>query len=520
MNNEYAQKALQKIVKIDIPFNSQDYTKSELLVIDNLVKASKELQKIFLLQICSHSLQILKSFEEGSAIKEFFLWNMGPWDRLNDNYPFAIDITKPKGVEFYPIGMKAEEFELYIKQNPTIKEAFTSFYTIIKKDEGKLVSIPFSVEYAEYLERASKFIEEAAILSEDIVLSKFLHQRAKALLSNNYFDSELLYMDISGKIEPAIGPYEVYDDDLFGLKASFESFINIKDFEESKKLEIYAPHLQNIDNSLLINRKYKVTRKKQDSFILVANLIYAAGEAVAGYRAQAFNLPNDEGVREIKGSKKTLMKNIMSIKFYTLLMPMVDKVICDEQTKFVNFDAHFKFVLFHELSHGFGPASIINENGAITPVSVFMKEFGSSLEEAKADILGLVTADYLINKKVITNSLEEIYVTYLANIFRAIRFSMKEAHGLGMMCQYNYLRQKGGIVITADGRFKIDTIAMQKGVTDLTSEFLEIQASGDYNKAVVFFAQYGGFSKELENSISKLSDIPIDIYPVFEYDKK
>ncbi len=509
---------LNKIIEVNIPFDASLFSTEELKVVKKLVEASKLIDKLYLLQIYKKNEEIIKKLSsENQNILKYFMWNMSPWDRLNDDAPFAVDFKRPLGVEFYPYDISKKEFLDHIN-NSNNKDAFTSFYTVIKRRNNELIAVPYSEEYAELLESISNIIEDAAQITTNQSLKKFLHERAKAFLSNDYFNSEVLYIDLDSKIDATLGPYEVYDDMLFGYKASFESFIHIRNYDESKKLELYSKYLNEIDNALPVDKKYNFTKKSQESHTLVTNLIYSGGGANGGYRAQAYNLPNDNKVREVKGSKKVLIKNIMNEKFTKLVLPMIDTLILESQKKYINFDAHFKFVLFHELSHGLGPAFIIKD-GVKLPVSDGMMEFNSGIEEAKADICGIYMAEYLINKKIIQNDIDEIYATYLINIFRAIRFGISEAHGMAMMMEYNYLKSKGGIKFD-NNRFGFDSKNMHNGITLLLEEFLNIQASGSYELAKAFVEKYNFIPKEIEKAIGELKDFPIDIYPVFEYDKK
>ena len=519
MNNSFdINYKLSKIVEVNIPFNASLFSTEELKVIEKLVDASKLIDKLYLSQIYKKNDEIIKKLSsENQSLLKYFMWNMGPWDRLNDDAPFAVDFKRPLGVEFYPKDISKKEFLDRIN-NSKDKDAFTSFYTVIKRRNNELIAVPYSAEYAEILEPLSAIIEDAAQITTNQSLKKFLHERAKAFLSNDYFNSEILYIDLDSKIEATIGPYEVYDDMLFGYKASFESFIHIKNHDESKKLELYSKYLSEIDNILPVDKKYVFTKKSQESHTLVTDLIYSGGGANGGYRAQAYNLPNDDKVREIKGSKKVLIKNIMSEKFTTLVLPMVDRLILESQKKYINFDAHFKFVLFHELSHGLGPAFII-KNGIKSPISDGMMEYSSGIEEAKADICGIYIAEYLISKKVIQNDIDEIYATYLINIFRAIRFGISEAHGMAMMMEYNYLKLKGGIKFE-NNKFCFNSDCMRKGITSLLEEFLNIQASGSYDLAKEFVKKYNYIPTEIKDSIEGLKEFPIDISLVFQYDKK
>ncbi|MCD6477647.1 MAG: peptidase [Candidatus Aenigmarchaeota archaeon] len=512
---------LNKLARVDINFDVSSLKESDALALKKLIEVSRLMDEIYLRQVYRKNPEIRDSLihSKNPVDKlrlEYFMWNMGPWDRLDKDRPFIGNVKKLPGAEFYPTDMTKEEFESWIREHPEDRKSFTDYYTVIRRSGNKLVTVPYSVEYREFLVPAAKLLKEASELTENKSLKKFLLDRADAFLSNDYFQSEVDWINLNGNIEVTIGPYEVYEDALFGYKAAFESHIAVKDQEESEKLKIYTKRLKKIDDSLPINKKFKFTRKVQISPMSVAKEIFAGGYANSGYRAQAFNLPNDERVRELHGSKKVFLKNIMELKFNEIVKPMSEIIIHEDQLGYVNFDSHFNIVLFHELSHGMGPSQIILDNDLKIPVSEKLKDLYSPLEEAKADILGLYCAQYFMKNKIIPKNEKGIYTTYLANLFRTFRFGLKEAHGKSGIIEYNYLKKENCISYDKSSeKFKVEYDKMEDGIPKLLEELLNIQAEGNYEKAQNFVNAYGEIPGEVNYSLKKLKNLKVDINPKF-----
>ncbi len=514
---------LNRLIDVELRYDSSNLNDNQIILLRKMVKVSKLIDDIFLMQIYNKNFEIMKKLRGSDDEKEklelkYFMWNKGPWDKLDDEKPFIGAEKRKDGVEFYPEDITREEFEEWLKEHPEDEETFKSPFTVIRRKGEKLVAVPYSIEYKEFIEPAANLMKEAAMLTDNESLRLFLNKKAEAFLSNNYFESEVAWMDLDSDIEITIGPYEVYDDALFGYKASFESFVTIKDREESEKLKVYTKYLEEIDKILPIDPKYNFTKKSQKSPIAVVNEIFAGGEANSGYRASAFNLPNDEKVRAKKGSKKVLLKNITESKFKNLAVPLAERIISGKQLKYLNFDTYFKFVLFHELSHGLGP-SFINKNGKDIPVNESLKDLYNSIEEAKADIAGLYSMFYFVDNGVLPKDSEmEFYVAYLAGIFRALRFGLKEAHAKGSCISYNYLKEKGAISFKKSGEFEIVLGKMRNSVTELLKDFLTLQLEGDYQLAKSFIDKYLIIGRELKSTIDATSDLPVDINPIFIFE--
>ncbi len=490
---------------------------NEKKVIDKLIEASKAMDEIYWRQVWEGNPAMRAELaKKGGPAYEYFLINKGPWDRLKDDEPFIGHKKKPAGAAFYPEDMTKEEFEKYVAAHPDQKEALQGLFTVVRRDGAKLKAIPYSQYYKPQLATAAKAIREAAAITDDKSLKTYLTKLAEALGKDNYRDSDMAWMDLNGDIEAILGPYEVYEDNLFNYKASFESFINVVDKAESAKLAIYAQHLPDMEKNLPEPEQYKNTTRGTSSPIKVVQELYTAGDARRGVQTSAFNLPNDEYVREKKGSKKVLLKNVMEAKFRQSGAPVAQRVLDPALTNKVSFDAYFSHTLFHELSHGLGPGYLKQANGERVEVRIPLKNLYSAIEECKADVLGLWNIRYAIEKKWLTSFDEQqLYVTYAGLMFRSMRFGIGEAHGRGTAVQWNWIREKGGVVPEPNGRYKVDVEKFRSGVQSLATELLTIEATGDFNRANALLTNYGKSTPEMEKVIAGLKDIPVDITPVY-----
>ncbi len=532
---------IAKFVPVEIRYDENLLKDREKVVLEKLYRASKIMDEIFLEQVYSKNDQIKsdllskikndsnpnskRGLESASADRlELELFNImsGPFDRLEDDAPFIGTEKKPLGANFYPEDMTKEEFELYIKENPQDEKSFTNEFTVIRRKEGKLIAIPYSEFFKEKLTDASNLLKEAAQYADNPSLKKYLLSRADAFLSNDYYQSDMDWMDLKdNKIEIVIGPFEVYEDALFNYKASFESFLTLKDPVESKKLEIFAKYLNDIEKNLPLDEKYKNFNRGSESPIVVANEVFTAGDTKAGVQTLAFNLPNDERVRQAKGSKKVMLKNVHEAKFEKLLKPISEIVLDPEQLKYVTFNAFFNHTLMHEMSHGVGPG-FIKVSGRNTEVKKELKETYSTMEECKADILGMYNNMFMIEKGVYPKESEnEIMVTFLAGAFRSMRFGISEAHGGGNAIIFNYLLEKGAYVFNDRAlKVKVDFDKIHPALKDLCSLILTIQAEGNYQAAKDLIAKYAVNSPTIELLRRKLNQLPVDIKPIFEIEEQ
>ena len=530
---------IAKFVPVEIQYDENLLSEREKVVLEKLYRASKIIDEIFLEQVYSKNGQIKSELiadlsnktilTEKPELKlelepELELFNImfGPFNRLEDNVPFIGKDKKPLGANFYPEDMTKEEFEKWIKQNPGDEKSFTNEFTVIRRKDGKLIAIPYSEYFKDKLTKASNLLKEAAEYCDNQSLKKYLLSRADAFLSNDYYQSDMDWMDLKDhNIEVVIGPFEVYEDEMFNYKASFESFVTIKDPVETKKLEVFAKYLNDIEKNLPLDEKHKNFSRGSESPIVVANEVFTAGDTKAGVQTLAFNLPNDERVRQAKGSKKVMLKNVHEAKFEKLLKPIAEIVLDPEQLKYLTFNAFFSHTLMHEMSHGVGPG-FIKVNGKDTEVKKELKETYSTLEECKADILGMYNNMFMIEKGVYPKESEnEILVTFLAGAFRSMRFGIGEAHGGGNAIIYNFLLEKGGYVFDEKTqKVKVDFNKIHSALKDLANLVLTIQAEGNYQGAKDLIAKYAVNSRTIELLRKKLEKLPVDIKPVFEIEEK
>jgi len=376
--------------------------------------------------------------------------------------------------------------------------------------------VPYSVQYRELLEPAAAKLREAAALTDNASLRDYLTKLADAFFKDNYRDSDMAWMDLHGPIEVVIGPYEVYEDGLFNWKAAFESFVTVVDRPETEKLATYAQHLPDMEQNLPIPDEHKNPNRGTESPIRVVQELFTAGEARQGVQTSAFNLPNDEVVREQKGSKKVLLKNVMDAKYRQSGAPIAMRVLDPSQRGLLNFDAYFNFVLFHELSHGLGPGLIKMPNGERTDTRLLLKESYSTIEECKADVVGVWNILYAMEHGLLSSfNDQQLFATYAGLHFRSLRFGIDEAHGRGTAIQWNWLREKGAIMPSNDGTYRVDFVKMREGVRSLANELLMIEATGDYARGQRLLTTYGVTTPEITATNARLKDIPVDITPVF-----
>lgn len=515
---------LRKLARTPIDYDRTLLDAKETQVVAKLVEASRYMNDIFLAQVSEKNRplrdRVRAAAEKGDSAARWALAlfdvHKGPWDRLKNNEPFIGKDPKPPGAGFYPEDMTKEEFERWVSANPKDKEAFEGLLTIIRRQGQSLVAIPYSKAYQAALEISAKNLREAAAMTGNASLRDYLNKRADAFLSDDYFASDVAWMDLDSDIEIVIGPYEVYEDALFNYKAAFESFVTVRDRGESEKLAVYAGHLPDMERNLPIPDRHKNLKRKFESPIRVVQEIYTAGDARRGVQTAAFNLPNDEKVREAKGSKKVLLKNVMDAKFRQSGRPIAERSLVAGELPNVSFDAFFNHTLFHELSHGIGPGLITGPDGKRVDSRLLLKEIYSTIEECKADVTGIWSLLLALDRKWLSGITEaQIFSTNTGLMFRGMRFGIDEAHGQGTAIQWNWFREKGAIAPAADGRFSTDLARSREAVRSLANELLMIEATGDYARGKALLEKYGRSSPEIDAAIAKLSDIPVDITPVF-----
>jgi hypothetical protein len=504
--------------------NTSRLTTKDRLALRKIVAAAKLLDPLFLRQVWSGNDELYKKLSadksaEGRMLLNYFLINDGPWSRLDENQPFIDGVPpKPASANYYPGDMTKEEFNSWLATlSPDDKEKATGyFYTIRRDANGKLKTVPYSKEYREFLDPAAKLLREAAALTTSNTLRDFLNKRAAAFGSNDYYDSDVAWMDLDAPIDVTIGPYETYEDELFGYKAAFEAYVTLRDEAESAKLAKFSQHLQDLEDHLPIDAKYRNPKLGAASPIRVVNEVFSSGEGNSGVQTAAFNLPNDERVVKEKGSKRIMLKNVQDAKFNKTLIPISRVVLSSAEQRNLSFDAFFTHILMHELMHGLGPHNI-TVNGQATTVRLQLKDKYSTIEEAKADTTGLWALQYLIDKNVIGKQMQQtLYKTYLASMFRSVRFGITEAHGRGVAMQFNYLTDEGAIKFNdKTGTFSVDDGKIKDAVRKLTTELLTIEAEGSYEKAAAILEKYAVIRPQMKGAFDKLSNVPVDIEPIF-----
>jgi hypothetical protein len=517
------QRMAARFVPTEITADVSRLSANDRRVLAKLVEASKIIDALFLRQVWSGNDAMLLDLvadqtPEGRARLHYFLINKGPWDRLDHYRVFVPGAPKkPEGANFYPEGASKPELERWLQGlSEAERTQATGFFTAIRRGRnGSFSTVPYNVEYQNELTRIATLLREAAALSSEPTLKAFLTKRADAFLSNDYYDSDVAWMELKGAVEPTIGPYEVYEDEFFNYKAAFEAFITIQDEEESGKLQKFSGQLQDIESRLPIDPKYRNPKIAGMAPLVVVDEIFAAGDANRGVQTAAYNLPNDERVLKEKGAKRVMLKNVQDAKFAKTLVPISKVVLSSADQRSLSFDAFFAQIVVHEMMHGLGPHNI-TVNGRETTVRKEMKDASSFLEEAKADISSLYALQYMIDKGVVPNSLQStLYTTFLASCFRSIRFGIAEAHGKGIAVQLNYLLDQGGFVVKPDGTFAVDQGKIKEGVIGLTHDIMTIQAEGNYQKAKELGERLGVVRPPVQKLLDKLNDVPVDIEPHF-----
>jgi hypothetical protein len=448
----------------------------------------------------------------------YFKINAGPWSALDNDEPFIEGVPpKPPQAGFYPDDITKEEFDNWAQGLSEQERAHaTGFFYVIRRDGGQLKAVPYSEEYREFLEPAARLLREAAQLTTNRTLRDFLNKRAAAFASNDYYDSDVAWMDLDAPIDVTIGPYETYEDALFNYKAAFEAFVTLRDEAESAKLARFSRYLQELEDHLPIDAQYRNPKLGAASPIRVVNEVFAAGDGNHDVQTAAYNLPNDERVVKEKGSKRIMLKNVQQEKFNQTLVPISRVVLAPADQGRLSFDAFFTHILMHELMHGLGPHNI-KAAGRDTTVRMQLKELYSAIEEAKADISGLWALQYLIDKGVVDKGLERsLYTTYLASTFRSVRFGTNDAHGKGIAVQFNYLTDKGAISYDErTGTFSVEPTKIKDAVRDLTHDIMTLQAEGSYEKAKALLDTYGVVRAPMQSALAHLTNVPVDIEPSY-----
>jgi hypothetical protein len=512
-----------RFARVDLTADLSTLPAREKKVLATLVQAATILDSLFLRQVWAGNESMLQTLARdasdlGRARLRYFLINKGPWSRLDRDEPFVPGAPpKPPQGNFYPAGASKEDVNRWLSALPPQEHArATGFFTTIRRaPDGHFTAVPYALEYQGELDQVASLLRTAAAVTHQPTLKAFLEARAEALLTDDYYASDVAWMELDSTIEPTLGPYEVYEDGWFNYKAAFEAFITVRDDVETEKLVRFGSQLQEIENNLPIDPKYRNPRLGAMAPIRVVNTVFSAGDANKGVQTAAFNLPNDERVITAKGSKSVMLRNNQEAKFRMVLRPISEIALAPADQEHVTFDAFFTHILMHELMHGLGPHSIDVE-GRPTTVRRELKDTYSVIEEVKADVSGLFALQFLVDRGALDPAFNEtMYTTYLASMFRSIRFGVNEAHGCGVAIQLNYFLDHGGVRVAADGTFAVNSRAIKQNVVDLTREIMTLEAVGDYDEAVRLIKARGVAGSQVQVVLDRLQEIPVDIEPRF-----
>lgn len=515
-----------RFAPVKLKYDTSTLAEGDRKALAKLMEAARILNAVFMDQLWGGNRALYAQLEKdttplGKTRLHYFLLNKGPWSDLDDHKAFipGAPERKPLGSNFYPADMSREEFETWTKAlPPPARQQAEGFFTVVRRTADRQLSlVPYSRAYAADLEKAAGLLREAAALTPNASLKKFLTLRADAFLSNDYYASDVAWMDLDAPLDITIGPYETYNDEMFGYKAAFEAYITIRDDAETDRLKIVASHLQEVEDHLPVDPQYRNPKLGASAPIRVVNEVMAAGDGAHGVRTAAFNLPNDERVVHEKGSARIMLKNVQEAKFATILTPIAARVLPKPAQSGLSFNYFFTHILAHELSHGIGPHQI-RVSGRTTTPRQELKELYSAIEEAKADITGLFMLEYLYDRKLMQGAgyEQQLYTTFLASAFRSLRFGLSEAHGKGMALQFNYLSDKGAFVANADGTFSVDQTKIKGAVRDLTHDLLALEAQGNYAAAKKMLDTLGVVRPAMQRAIERLKDLPTDIEPTNE----
>ena len=505
---------LDQYTTFELNADLSQLTDNQRQIISLLIDAGQATEEVFWMEAYGDKSELMDQLDS-EQLREFAEINYGPWDRLNGDEPFVEGFgPKPAGANFYPADMTKEEFEAWDS------ETKDDLYTLVRRDEsGNLMTVPYHEAFAEQHQLASEKLREAAELADDPGLKEYLNLRAEALLTDDYQASDMAWLDMKDNtIEVVIVPIETYEDQLYGYKAAHETFVLIKDQEWSNRLSRYAEVLPELQEGLPVPDEYKQEEPGRDSDLNAYDAVYYAGDANAGSKTIAINLPNDEEVQLAKGTRRLQLKNAMRAKYDKILVDIADMLIVEEQRQHLTFDAFFSNTMFHEVAHGLGIKNTINGNGTVREA---LREHSSALEEGKADVLGLYMINELRNDGMVTDgSIEDNYTTFVASIFRSIRFGTSSAHGMANLIRFNYFVENGAITYDDEQEaWKVEYDQMQDVTNSLSNRILTFQGDGDYEGVANFVEEYGQVGPQLQNSLDRLANagIPTDI--VFEQGK-
>ncbi|AXA94261.1 hypothetical protein [Massilia sp. YMA4] len=529
-------KMTQRYAPVELVVNAGGLSAGDRRAISKLIEAAKIVDILQLRQRWSGNEALLAALQSdnsalGRARLDYFWLNKGPWSILDGHKSFLpaqigkikIPARKIEGGNFYPETARKAALEKWMNGLPAEeKKQAQWFFTTIRQDkDGKFQIVKYSEEYKTELQQLSILLKEAADATDNASLKKFLTLRAEAFLTNDYLASDFAWMDLDSPVDVTIGPYETYNDELFGYKAAFEAYVSLRDQQETDKLNFFAKHMQELEDNLPLDPQYRNPKVGAVAPMVVVNQVFGAGDGNMGVQTAAYNLPNDERIISQRGSKRVMLKNVQEAKFKATLTPIAQLVLRPQDRKDVHFDSFFTHILAHEITHGLGPHKT-KKNGAESTPRQDLKDAYATIEEAKADVTGLYALMYMMEKGQLKDSLgqgeeaeRKLHTTFLASAFRTLHFGLTDSHARGMAIQVNYLLDKGAFVSHGDGTFSVNFKKIKQAVTDLDRELLTIEATGDYARAKTMMTKYVVIRPDVQKALNKMKAVPNDIRPSF-----
>jgi hypothetical protein len=517
---------LAKFRRVDMPFHSTGFTEREKKLVEKLVDASRYLEDIYWRQIDPEALTLYQSLATSKSPKDqelrHYLWiNGSRFDLIEQNRPFVGITPMPPGRGFYPEGLTRRQIEQYVQDHPDRRDEIYSSTTVVRWHADRLEGVPYHIAYRSFLEPAAQDLREAASLSDDPAFANFLRLRADALLTDDYFKSDLAWLDLKDpKFDVIFAPYETYDDGLLGIKGSYGAAVLVRNETESQKLAMFQKYVADVQDALPLPPEDRPSKHGLETPMEVMDAPYRVGDLRHGYQAVADNLPNDPRVHEQKGSKKIFFKNFMDARVNYVILPLAQYMMPPEQAAKASAEGYLLGTIMHEMAHGLGPAYARASTGKVS-VREAIGPIYSGLEEAKADVVGMFGLKWLVDHEVLPKEkLEEYYASYVAGIFRTIRFGTGEAHGQAEMMEFNYLSERGAVKRQSSGMYAIDYAGMPGALADLAKELLEIEATGNRERAENWFKKYDVMPSDLQVSLKVASKVPVDVDPVFSFPEK
>jgi hypothetical protein len=503
--------------QVEMPFNSSGLSERELQMIQKLVEASRYLDDIYWRQADPEALALYQSTKDAN-LRRLIMIHGSRFDLLDDNRPFAGTEPMPPGRGLYPKGLTRDEIEKYVKEHPEKKDEIYSPYTVVERRGSELVGRPYHEVFRSFLEPMTRALREAAALSDDKQFSEFLLQRADALLTDDYYKSDLLWLELQNpKFDVVFAPYETYLDDVLGVKTSYGAAVLVRNEEESRKLAVYQQYVPDIQDALPLPAEDRPSKRGKAAPMEVMDAPFRAGDLRRGYQAVADNLPNDPRIHQEKGSKQIFFKNFMDARVNYVVLPIAKRLMRPDQAAKASGEGYLAAVLLHEISHGLGPA-FSRQSGRRVDIREAIGPAYSALEEAKADVVGMFGLKWLVDRGAMPKDrLEEYYASYVGGIFRTLRFGTAEAHGRAEMMEFNYLSQEKALTRDSNGRYAIDYTRIPTAIAQVSKELLEIEATGDRARAEDWFRRYDTMPPELRSSLDKTNDIPVDIDPISSF---